>query len=175
MATTPKNPKNAELEAEVLKAGGVAPVDQQDVKDQAQEIAGKAETMQGQPGEGIQMPGSGIPPAATHTAVGPLPVNATADPEYLQFLEWKKQQAGKVEAQQFATAGNFVANKPTPAALHAERLRVYGEGYVVANRQGVEQVFTRQTWKLLGGRNNTDGYREVVSTPPEVTNLNKAQ
>lgn len=225
MATTKStNPKNADLEAEVLKAAGnaPAPVDQQAVKEQAQEIAGKAETMQGQPGEGIQMPGSNLPPVASNTAAaGAVPGNfgnpapgATADPEYLEFLEWKKQQAAKSEglAQASADLGaqplpkapevtqavmqqaeeaamkayHEVINKQTAASapvtdqssaatLHKERLRVYGEGYVVANRQGVEQVFTRQTWKLLGGRNNKDGYKEVVNTPPEVANLQKAQ
>jgi hypothetical protein len=59
--------------------------------------------------------------------------------------------------------------------LHEQRVKAYGEGYVVANRKGVEQVFTRQTWKLLGGRGNQDGYTEVVATPPEIANLKKTQ
>jgi hypothetical protein len=46
---------------------------------------------------------------------------------------------------------------------------------VVAQRQGVVQVFTKTTWNLLGGRKNTDGYTEVVAAPPEVANLKKPQ
>lgn len=59
--------------------------------------------------------------------------------------------------------------------LHEERVKLYGEGYVVAQRKGVTQVFTRTTWKLLGGRNNSDGYTEVVATPPEIANFKKNQ
>lgn len=223
MATTKStNPKNTELENEILKAAGTGtppPLDQQGIKDQAaaisdqanktagETIPGKTETMQGQPGEAVQMAGSNLPPvASTQTLAN--------DPQYAEFLAWKvKQAAGgglpatnqpgqplaatpqlsdfekrKQEAEAAAlkvyhdilngTGGQPTAqatNTNTADVLHAERLRVYGPGYVVARRAGIEQVFTQQTWKLLGGRNNKDGYTEVVATPPEVQNLKKAQ
>lgn len=207
--------KNTALEADVLKAAEGA-VDQKAVKDKATDTAGpetvqgKTETMQGQPGPGIQMPGSDLP-AATGTVPGnfgnPGP-GAQADAEYLEFLEWKRKkdegtlqsttqerepvvddyQAKERAAQEAARkAYNAImdgqaltgapvvdTSKTTDAtSLHEQRLKMYGPGYVVAKRQGVEQVFTQQTWRLLGGRNNKDGYTEVVAAPPEVQALNK--
>lgn len=216
------NPKDAALESDVLKAAGnaPAPVNQQDVKDQAQAIADQAnkagaETVQGipanmtgQPAQGTQLQGSGLPPVASTQAAGAV------DPEYAEFLAWKKKKEDSQQALAQASADlpgqpvvdEYEAKRRTAeeaarkayndvmdgqaqagdavvdqsentdaTALHKERLRLYGDGYVVARRQGVEQVFTRQTWKLLGGRNNKDGYTEVVATPPEIANLKKAQ
>jgi hypothetical protein len=59
--------------------------------------------------------------------------------------------------------------------LHNKRLQEFGAGYVVANRAGVEQVFTAHTWQRLGGDKNTDGWRRVVQTPPEVKALQGKQ
>lgn len=223
MATTKQtNPKNTELESDVLKAAGNAapPVNQQAIKDQAQAIGdqankaetiqGKTETMQGEPGPGIQLPGTegnAAPVSTTHTA-------GAVDPLYTEFLAWKKQQEDNAQALNTAPAGtvtkqpsdydakrqaaeeaarkayNDVMDAPqtTPHPdpdgeikslnankVHEERVRLYGEGYVVAQRKGVTQVFTRTTWNLLGGRNNSDGYTEVVATPPEIANLKKHQ
>jgi hypothetical protein len=223
------NPKDAALESDVLIAAGSAPapVNQQDVKDKAQEIGDQANkasgetvegipaNMTGQPAQGTQLPGSGLPPVASTRAAGtppsfgnPAPGNA-ADPEYLEFLEWKKKKwvADQLEGDRLSAeyqeqerkekAATEAAKRaydevmksqttphPDPDGeikslnankLHEDRVKMYGEGYVVAQRQGVTQVFTRQTWKLLGGRNNSDGYTEVVATPPEIANLKKNQ
>lgn len=211
------NPKNTALESDILKAAGNAapPVNQQAIKDQAQaigdqanQVPGKTETMAGEPAPGVQLPGSDLPPVTSTQAAGAV------DPEYAEFLAWKKkkedsQQAlaqtpadlpGQPVVDEYeakrrtaeeaarkayndvmdgqAQTGTAVVDqsKGTEAGtLHEQRVKAYGEGYVVANRKGVEQVFTRQTWKLLGGRGNQDGYTEVVATPPEIANLKKAQ
>jgi hypothetical protein len=197
------NPKNAALESDVLKAAGNAapPVNQQGIKDQAQAIGDQAnqagaqtipgitETMAGEPAPGIQLPGSNLPPVTNAAMEGAVPLTFgnpapgnQPDPEYVEFLEWKKKKADADQA-----AANQ-ANKTTPfenpdreikrlntEKLHEERVKMYGDGYVVARRLNVEQVFTRTAWNLLGGRNNQEGYREVVAAPPEVAHLNKAQ
>lgn len=209
------NPKNTALENDVLKAAGNAapPINQQAIKDQAQAIGdqanqGKTETIAHEPAPGVQLPGSDLPPVTSAQTAGAI------DPQYAEFLAWKKQQADNQHAlaQAFAdlpgqpvvdeyeekrrtaeeaarkayndvmdgqaqTSAAVVDQSKGPEAgtLHEQRIKAYGEGYVVANRKGVEQVFTRQAWKLLGGRGNQDGYTEVVATPPEIANLKKAQ
>lgn len=55
--------------------------------------------------------------------------------------------------------------------LHNSRLNEYGAGYVIAQRAQIEQVFTAISWQRLGGDKNTDGWRRVVQTPPEVKAL----
>jgi hypothetical protein len=206
------NPKNTELESDVLKAAGTGtppPVDQQAIKDQAQTIgdqANKAQdtapqtipgipgNMQGQLAEGVQMPGSNLPPVAKDLPADSTTAEAAGfliagkDPEYLEFLEWKKNKAEADKAAADLQAKFPPTEKTTPfedpdaeikrinaQKQHEERVKVYGEGYVVAQRQGVVQVFTKTTWNLLGGRKNTDGYTEVVAAPPEVANLKKPQ
>lgn len=203
-------PKNTALESDILKAAGTAgpALDQQQIKDQAQaitneankaqDIPGKTETMQGEPGQGVQLLGSNMPPVATSTAGIPGEV----DPDYLEYLEFKKkkwvaeqmaadrksteyqeQQKREAEAEEAARkayeavmkgqADKGMLVETDATKVHNERLRLYGQGYVIAKRLGVEQIFTRQTWQLLGGRNNQDGYTEVVATPPEIANLKK--
>jgi hypothetical protein len=208
------NPKNTALESDVLKAAGNAagPVNQQAIKDQAtadqgQAIPGKTETMAGDPGPEVQLPGSDLPPVVSTQAAGAV------DPQYAEFLAWKKQQADSQHALAQASAdletkqatdydarkqaaeeaarkayNDIMDSQAQPGAaivdqsknadatsLHEQRLKMYGEGYVVARRLNVEQVFTRTAWNLLGGRSNKEGYREVVSAPPEVANMSKAQ
>lgn len=216
------NPKNTALEADVLKAAEGA-VDQKAVQEKATEIAGKApegetvqgknETMHGEPGHGTQLPGSNMPPvtnAGTPATFGNPALGNQADPEYLEFLEWKNKKAAAdqseatnlqaqtqvsdydarrqaaeeaarkvynqvMDGQATANATLDQSKNTDAASLHQERLKTYGPGYVVAKRQGIEQVFTAQTWKMLGGRSNKDGYVEVVAMPPEVANMKKAQ
>lgn len=210
------NPKNTALESDVLKAAGNAagPVNQQAIKDQAtadqgQAIPGKMETMAGEPGPGVQLPGSDLPPVTSTQPAGAV------DPQYAEFLAWKKQQEDNQHAIAQASANlqsgqplvdvyaakrqaaeeaarkvynDIMDSQTQPGAavvdqlknadatsLHEQRLKMYGDGYVVAKRLNVEQVFTRTAWNLLGGRSNKEGYREVVSAPPEVANMNKAQ
>jgi hypothetical protein len=198
------SPKNTALENDILKAAGntAAPVNQQAVKDQAQAIAdqankasgetiaGKVETMPGQPGPGTQVGESNLPPVKT---------DAEVDEDYEEYKRWKAKKladqalegdrlsAEYQEQEKKEAAAELAAKKAYEAvmqgqaqetdaqALHNERVRMYGEGYTVATRKGVTQIFTRQTWKLLGGRNNQDGYTEVVETPPEIANLKKAK
>lgn len=215
------NPKNAALEADILKAAEGA-VDQKAVKDKATEIAGKApeaetvqgktETMQGTPGPGVQLPGSDLPAGTQTTGQTGTPatqLDSIVPADYNEYLQWKamkeaqantqpsgqpapviseyeaKRQAAEeaarkaynaiMDSQGQANATLDQSKNTDAASLHEQRLRMYGPGYVVAKRQGVEQVFTQQTWKLLGGRSNKDGYVEVVATPPEVANMKKAQ
>jgi len=164
-------------------------------------VPGKTETVQGEPAAGTQFPGSNLPPVANQAQApaGSVPADyaeylkwkanqemanqapalqqAPAVSEY-EAREREAQEAARkaykavMEGQKEAANASLDQSKNTDAAsLHAIRLGLYGPGYVVAKRQGIEQVFTAQTWKLLGGRNNKDGYTEVVAAPPEVQAL----
>jgi hypothetical protein len=200
------NPKNTSLENDVLKAAGNAagPVNRPAINDQAQAIGDQGKTMLGEQTPVVQLAGNDQPPVTSTQAAG----NAI-DPQYAEFLAWKKKQediqhdlaqaSAQMEATQVTDYGakreaaeeaarkayNAIMDGQTGAAvvekgtdaksLHEQRVNMFGEGYVVARRLNVEQVFTKTAWNLLGGRNNKEGYREVVSAPPEVAHMNKAQ
>lgn len=55
--------------------------------------------------------------------------------------------------------------------INEDRLKMYGEGYVVAKNGDLEQIFTRQSWSALAG--NRQGWEEIVETPQEVKSLKK--
>lgn len=56
-------------------------------------------------------------------------------------------------------------------SLHEQRVKQYGENYVLAKNGERETIFTRTAWNNLGG--TKDGWKEEVPTPPEVLALNK--
>jgi hypothetical protein len=94
------------------------------------------------------------------------------------FMQWREKKGhdahvADLKAQQSATASATAPadNNLSDPELHQKRLRQYGPGYVVAKRNGIEQIFTAVAWDRLKGDNNTDGWARVVETPPEVKKL----
>jgi len=47
--------------------------------------------------------------------------------------------------------------------------KIYGKSFVRATKDGMETIFTRITWNNLQA--NKDGWREIISVPPEVIKL----
>jgi hypothetical protein len=89
------------------------------------------------------------------------------------FVNWRR---GRREKQQHETA---VVKGQLPADdLHAERVKRFGEGYVIAQKKGAnktndQQIFTAVAWQRLGGNDNPDGWRQIVEVPKEVKDLKK--
>lgn len=76
------------------------------------------------------------------------------------------------DAEQYAQAQ---ADKEKAEAEAEEKIvKKFGRDYVHAKKaDGTTTYFTAMTWNRLGGANNTDGWTQVVKTPPEVAALKK--
>lgn len=103
---------------------------------------------------------------------------------------YEKERDGFVDnfnAEQFITsfptiAQQIVSKFSAPAGdetvsedekLHASRLKVYGQGYLVVKKGNQQQIFSAIAWKNLGADKN--GWQIVVTTPPEVKELQSKQ
>ncbi len=204
------NPKDSELAAGIINEGAKAaqpPVNQEAVKQQAQDIGNHANQgnaippqqgeLQGQPGPATQLPGSDLPPVQAGTGASAQTLanelerqhnqNFTV-PQYLNenpplnqaemdaisgFLQKfrKDQEAAK---QALLPDPEADAKKEGANKLHTERVKKYGQGYIVAKRAQVETIFTRRAWDNLGGAQNKDGWKQVVEMPPEIAHLKKS-
>lgn len=81
-------------------------------------------------------------------------------------IEYKERQAQEEKEAQ--------AEKEKEA-LHQEREKTYGPGYVVARRGVHTDVFSAITWRMLSVKpdGSRDGWKQEVVTPPEVLALKK--
>lgn len=192
--------KNKELEADILnegaKAAGANPVNQQEVKDAAQNLGNVPATSPindaGQPMIGAQgtpapeLQGKDFIPNTNQANAGEWG-EKERDAAIAAANEAK---ADRLKPQPFLVPAYLNENPPINqeeidaiaaflkgyreggAVPQVDELeKQYGKGYVIAKKGTDERPFTRIAWDRMGGNKNQDGWREVVKVPQEVKDL----
>lgn len=102
----------------------------------------------------------------TNDPVASRPPDPVDKPENVTDQEWLEFQQFRNAVNNLPTKKDDVKAAPSEAELHLQRVKQYGEGYVLAKKGNFETVFTQMTWQRLP--TNKDGWQQIVSTPPEV-------
>jgi hypothetical protein len=190
-------PKDAGLAQSIINEGqkvaqAAKPVDQNAVKAAAVAASQPGPTPQAQP-EAAQVAQQVAPPQAQPTPQAPARAQGTlesahintpgnisiSESDYAEFKRWK--DFGEKHAEDVQMGNEFIKFKESQAKAASTQAPVssgvrskdYGPGAVLAQRNGLTQMFSATTWKELGGDQNKVGYKRVVSTPPEVADLKK--
>lgn len=118
------------------------------------------------------------PKSTQPTPGNPIPVKEMKAPvqkitleiEKGEADEFKLFQAQRKAAKEAQTANDAKPKEDPKVTRHNNLVKQYGEGYIVATKEGTnqQQIFTRQSWEILGANANIEKWRQVVKTPPEV-------